>query len=501
MKLDGTLAERGFPELVQELHERRWTGTVTLTQMGIGKSVTVKDGRLVFASSSDPDDRLGELLLRQGKVKLWDLVEAKRAVGSGKRLGNVLVDRGVISPAELIGAVTGQVQEILYSLFQLTEGRYRLDANPIPTETITLKISTPSVILEGIRRIQAWSRIERGIGGVEALYSRAAHYETVLPQLALSFERLSLLTELNGVKDVRALCEGSNLPSFEVCQTLWAFRVIGIVRLACPEPAKVQEDEDGLAFTLAEPPQDAPAASPATAAGAPAKKRVLVVGLEDDVFARIDPLLSRAVFAVERAPEARAAATVCGRILFDLVIARHPLAGMALKDFIAALWKQTGASTACHLLVLAEAGRLGELTEYVREGQSLVLPVTEPGKVLEEVASRLLGVAPRTSARLVIRLVVQLDGGKQLLVSQTENISEAGMLLRTDSLYPLGTRVTLEANLPGDRAPIQAEAEVVRHALAGLEGVQGLGLRLSSVKGDGLARLRDYIAVKRSAGV
>jgi uncharacterized protein (TIGR02266 family) len=141
------------------------------------------------------------------------------------------------------------------------------------------------------------------------------------------------------------------------------------------------------------------------------------------------------------------------------------------------------------------------LTEYVREGQSQVLPVTEPRRVLEEVASRLLGVVPRTSARLVIRLVVQLAEGKQLLVSQTENISEAGMLLRTDSLYPLGTKVTLEANLPGDRAPIQAEAEVVRHALADLEGVQGLGLRLSSVKGDGLARLRDYIAVKRSAAV
>src|SRR5262249_26413041 len=326
------------------------------------------------------------------------------------------------------------------------------EAGPIRSEAITLKISTPNVILEGIRRIQSWSRVERGIVGVDALYSRAAHYESVLPQMALSFERLSLLTDLNGTRSVRDTCGGSALADFEVCQTLWAFRVIGLVRLASREPARPEADEDGLALTLGAGPEEPPAAAPqAVAAAAPdsaartsepsADKRILLLGLESEVSGRIDPLLSRSMFAVERAPEARAAAEVFGRVRFDLVMVRHPLTGMALKDFVTALWRPGGASAACHLLVLADADRLAELKDYVREGRSLVLPVTEPRRALEEVASRLLGVTPRTSARLVIRLVVQLQDTKHLMVSQTENVSEVGMLLKTDSLYPIGTRV------------------------------------------------------------
>ena len=51
MKLQGSLVERDFPELIHGLSERRWTGVLTLTQMGVGRSVTVQQGRMVFAAS------------------------------------------------------------------------------------------------------------------------------------------------------------------------------------------------------------------------------------------------------------------------------------------------------------------------------------------------------------------------------------------------------------------------------------------------------------------
>src|SRR5262245_33816857 len=89
MKQQGSLAERDFPELIHDLHRQRWTGVLTLTHVGIGKSVLVQEGRLVFASSSSPDDRLGELLLRRGRVTLRQFVDAGKAVGPGKRLGAV----------------------------------------------------------------------------------------------------------------------------------------------------------------------------------------------------------------------------------------------------------------------------------------------------------------------------------------------------------------------------------------------------------------------------
>jgi hypothetical protein len=219
MKPQGSLAERDFPSLVQDLYEQRWNGVLTLTQAGIGKSVTVNEGRLVFASSSSPDDRLGELLLRKGRLSLRQFMDAGKAVAPGKRLGTVLVEQGALAPKDLVKAVVEHTQEIIYGVFQWTEGNYRLQPGPASAEAITLKISTPDLILEGIRRIEAWSRVHQAVGGLDALYERNPRYEETIRSMSLSLEKLGILTGLHEPKRVETLCQESPLPDFEVCRT------------------------------------------------------------------------------------------------------------------------------------------------------------------------------------------------------------------------------------------------------------------------------------------
>lgn len=250
MKPEGSLADHDVPELVQHVHERRWTGVLTLTHAGVGKSITVQDGRLVFASSTSPDDRLGELLLRRGKISLRQLTHAGAEVKPGKRLGTVLVERGLLSPKNLVKAVTDQTQEIIYGAFLWTEGSYRMQEQAPSSEAITLKISTPEMILEGIRRIDSWTRIDRGVGGLNARYARADRYDEALRGLVLLPEKLSILTNLEGTRTVDEICADSKLGSFDVCRTLWAYRVIGVVRrLDTPAPRAEAEDE-GFGFVL-----------------------------------------------------------------------------------------------------------------------------------------------------------------------------------------------------------------------------------------------------------
>ena len=67
--------------------------------MGVEKSVRVQEGRLVFAHSSSRDDRLGEVLLRQGRITLHQYVAAGRAISKGKRLGAILVEQGASTRA------------------------------------------------------------------------------------------------------------------------------------------------------------------------------------------------------------------------------------------------------------------------------------------------------------------------------------------------------------------------------------------------------------------
>jgi hypothetical protein len=162
---------------------------------------------------------------------------------------------GLLVPQELVRYVVEHTREIIYGAFHWTEGHYKLDAADASDESITLKMSTPDLILQGIRRIDSWARVSRGAGDLDAVYQRAEDYESVAAQMELSFEQLSLLTGLHEPTRLEDLCRDSSLPDFEVCRTLWAYRVIGAVwRLDSEtgvEPASEPEDE-GLGYILSE---------------------------------------------------------------------------------------------------------------------------------------------------------------------------------------------------------------------------------------------------------
>jgi hypothetical protein len=253
MKPQGSLAEHDFPHLVQALHERRWTGVLTLAHAGVKKNVVVQDGRMVFASSSSPDERLGELMLRRGRITLRQLAEAGKAMVPGKRLGTVLVEHGALSPKDLVRGVVEHTQEIIYGAFLWTEGQYRLEEGGDTKEAIKLNISTPDLIMEGIRRIDAWSRIDRAVGGLDARYERVPEYESRLRNVSLASEKLALLTDLGQPRTVEQICETSTLPDFEACRTLWAYRVVGVVRrLGDRAQAAADIDNDGLDIVITE---------------------------------------------------------------------------------------------------------------------------------------------------------------------------------------------------------------------------------------------------------
>jgi hypothetical protein len=118
---------------------------------------------------------------------------------------------------------------------------------PAAGEPITLDMSTPQLTLDGISQIEAWSRVERGSGGLAARHAPVPGSEGLFRQLTLDVDQGALLRSVKAARDVESLCEESMLNDFEACRTLWAFRVIGLIR-------RVEEttplDDDGLEYVL-----------------------------------------------------------------------------------------------------------------------------------------------------------------------------------------------------------------------------------------------------------
>jgi len=247
VKEQGSLDEQDILEIVQTLSAARWRGLLRLERSGERLTITVEDGRLVFASSSNRDHRLGPMLLRRGAITLRQMEDAGRAPTQGKRFGTVLVEMGYLEPKELVRGVVDQTRDIVLQAFQWTWGTYELQEGAAPAEAITLNISTPELILEGVSRIEAWSRVERGAGGLGARHARVAGSEGLFKQLTLDVDQGALLRSVEAARDVESLCAESMLNDFEACRNLWAFRVIGLIRRA---PESTPFEEDGLEYVL-----------------------------------------------------------------------------------------------------------------------------------------------------------------------------------------------------------------------------------------------------------
>ena len=247
MKSEGRLDEQDLPDLVQELSRERWSGTLRLQKKDHRIGITAESGQLVFATSSNPDYRLGPRLLRRGLVTLRQLEDAGRAIGPGKRLGTVLVEKGILEPKALVQGVVEQTRDIALLAFQWGSGSYKLEAGGPASEAIKLNISTPQLILDGLGQVEAWSRVERGCGGLQTRYAVVPGCDALFNQLTLDVDQAALARAAAKGREVEALCGESVLNDFEVCRTLWAFRVIGLVkRLEEARPF----DDDGLEYVL-----------------------------------------------------------------------------------------------------------------------------------------------------------------------------------------------------------------------------------------------------------
>jgi hypothetical protein len=128
-----------------------------------------------------------------------------------------------------------------------------LDEGAASSEAITLNISTPQLVLDGISRIEAWGRIARGCGNLDSQWAPQTDTEAILRNLPLTTDQVALLGSIDGARDLQALCKESELDDFEVCRTMWAFRVIGLARRL---DAAAPLDEDGLEYIMPAEDQD-----------------------------------------------------------------------------------------------------------------------------------------------------------------------------------------------------------------------------------------------------
>src|SRR5262245_31061269 len=239
--LQGRLEDVHFSEILLTISQRKETGVLHVVRNRIEKDIYFQDGRIVFAKSNDRDERLGELVLRSGKIGYRHLDESSKKVVPGLRLGTILVQEGYLKASDLYLGVIQQVEEIVYSIFDWTEGDFAFRSGELPTkEVITLSISTPDIILKGISRIWRWSWVRDWVGPLNTLYVRKDDWETVAKKMSITPQIQAMIDLLEQPRLLEEILDISAVPNFETSKLLWALLIIGLIQPAMAQISTLQ---------------------------------------------------------------------------------------------------------------------------------------------------------------------------------------------------------------------------------------------------------------------
>lgn len=230
----GSLADMPVPVVLKKIYDYRVPGVLTFQHGPAIKKIYVKDGRIIFASSNQKDDRLGEFLLRRGVIDEAIFQEASRRLrmNPDKRLGRILVEMGVLTPHQLFQAVQDQILAIVSSVFAWEEGVVHFVVGPSKDEElIQLHLPIPRAIVMGSRWLPNPQRCIEALGGPDGYVEMAPQLRLEVHVLGLLPDERRLLPLLDGTRTLQTVLDQSPIESDMAVRLLYGLYVLERIRI------------------------------------------------------------------------------------------------------------------------------------------------------------------------------------------------------------------------------------------------------------------------------
>jgi tetratricopeptide (TPR) repeat protein len=247
MAIKGSLKEASLPDVLQLLALGQKTGCLSIADRNNFGYVYFNRGRICYASIVNRRDRIGDILVKHGRLSAAQLDTAveRQAHERDKRLGQILVEEGFISRPDLERFMRLQIEEAVYFLFTWTQGTFKFEADVAPErEEFQVSINPESLLLEGARRVDEWSLIEKKVPSFDLIF--AVDKERLgASEVELTGEQQQILPLLDGQRDVSHVVEDSGLVEFDVGKALFGLISAGFAhrvgRSQAPRPQQVNE--------------------------------------------------------------------------------------------------------------------------------------------------------------------------------------------------------------------------------------------------------------------
>ena len=207
--LSGNLNTFSLADLLQWLEINALSGRVTLRRGDLQRTIDLKEGAIVFVSSSRPSERLGVFLSKRlvlPEAALYELLAESFA--TGRNLTRLILERQLLSRDKLAAAVEALAIEILFDLFRWTNAVFEFDPTYRIEDLIRIHLSLRGQVL-AFHGVKSLDETTKTLTDSSAAHEAGALWEREFRPDALNAAWWSIVDALPGdTPPVSALRDG-----------------------------------------------------------------------------------------------------------------------------------------------------------------------------------------------------------------------------------------------------------------------------------------------------
>ncbi len=237
MAIEGPLRELGIHDVFQLLDLSRKTGTLRVhsPERNNEGSVYFDAGTIVAATMKSNPHLLGTILERSGKATAADLARATamQRAGDKRRVGEILVAHGIVTPRDIDRFMRQQIETVVFDLMSWSEGFFSFTEEPARPmrKDIAVRVSTESLLMEGARRIDEWSRMADKIPDARVTPRLAPLDDGPESFIDLLPREWEVLSVIDGERNLHEIGKRLVLPEFEVAKIIYGMLSTGLIEI------------------------------------------------------------------------------------------------------------------------------------------------------------------------------------------------------------------------------------------------------------------------------
>ncbi len=257
MSFKGDLSTIGLAEVFQMISMSQKEGTLIVQDAESRKAIYFgKEGVQLLSSGRRKGFRIGDLLVRAGKISVGQLREVlEKQEQTKKLLGEELIDAGIVTQEDIEEVVRSQIEEEIYDLFLWKKAAFEfIEGPPIDelrdpdSRAIRLALDVNGLLLEAVRRTDEWTIINQKIPSMDCVYAFVSEATRAEADATARDSAKAVYANVDGQATVNDVIEAALVPRFEVCKVLVELLDGGRIRmLSASETAAVakQRLEEG----------------------------------------------------------------------------------------------------------------------------------------------------------------------------------------------------------------------------------------------------------------